>query len=49
MTALILKGTSQEGKVIQYGNHAALSQVEGLYKSLCERQQNDPVSIETAE
>jgi len=39
----------EEGKVIQYGNHAALSQVEGLYKSLCERQQNDPVSIETAE
>ncbi|MBU6331729.1 MAG: ABC transporter ATP-binding protein/permease [Bacteroidetes bacterium] len=39
----------EEGKVIQYGNHTALSQVEGLYKSLCERQQNDPVSIETAE
>jgi len=39
----------EEGRVIQYGNHAALSQVEGLYKSLCERQQNDPVSIETAE
>jgi len=39
----------EEGRVIQYGNHAALSQVEGLYKSLCERQQNDPVSIETSE
>jgi ATP-binding cassette subfamily B protein len=39
----------EEGKVIQYGKHTALSQVEGLYKSLCERQQNDPVSIETSE
>lgn len=32
----------EEGKIIQQGNHADLSQEEGFYRSLCERQQNEP-------
>ncbi|MBM3919305.1 MAG: ABC transporter ATP-binding protein [Sphingomonadales bacterium] len=32
-----------EGKLIQHGTHASLSHDEGLYKSLFERQQNEPI------
>jgi ATP-binding cassette subfamily B protein len=36
----------EEGRLIQSGTHTYLSKVNGFYKSLCERQQNEPTAIE---
>lgn len=37
----------EEGRLIQRGSHIALSQEDGFYKSLCERQQNEPASMDS--